>query len=374
MWKFCSILIVLLFWGTSVYSQVFTQTYYDRCTGEVKIVTANFTNNNSATVSFYNKIRTFTVSEVMDGTLLRWMDETYMWWYTLSPCSIQTQQTQNIQLNLNNTSNTVSNIPTSNNNENKVDSNIESGSTESSDTSSNDSSDEQDSNQNEEDSDEQDSDNKPMPIMVSGDIITMQNLTNSFDNIISTGISKSSLYGDASYNANLLIWDNLNQFSLGGSYSKSFFENKNIEFIENYNISYIYSYGVNSINIGYNKIIPKNKIGIFGYGINKSIIFGKNINNYIININYNILYTNTIKLNRNIIYSAAFILSSSPISYYNKFNNNIISKDIITVLSNGFDYKITKRFKFNVNYTLIKSSNVNFPILNSFIIGSKIII
>lgn len=372
MWKFTLIILISLFWGTSVYSQVFTQTYYDRCTGELKVVTANFFNNqNTTTISFYNRVRTFTITEVLDGTLLKWMDETYAWWYTLSPCSTQTQQTQNTQVNLSNISNTVSNIP-SNNNQNTITNTTD---TNKSNNDSNSSSEEQqESGSNDEESEDKENEKTPSPIMVSGDVILMQNLNNSFNSVISTGISKSSLYGDASYNANILLWDNLNQFSLSTSYSKSFFsEDYDIEFIENYNVSYIYSYGVNSINLTYNKIIPKN-IGIFGYGFNKSIIFGKNIDNYIYNITYNLLYTNTLKINRNLMYSPAIIISSSPISYINNFNTNIISKDAIFVCSNGFDYRITKRFKFNVNYTIITSTNVNFPVLNNIIIGSKIVL
>ena len=44
-------IILFLFITNFSYSQTFTQTFVDRCTGEVQIVTANFTSG-SAIVSF----------------------------------------------------------------------------------------------------------------------------------------------------------------------------------------------------------------------------------------------------------------------------------------------------------------------------------
>lgn len=89
--------ILFLFMGLSSYGQtIFTQTYVDRCTGEVKVVVANFVNG-SATVGFYNKVRTFTYQEFLNGELQQWLTETYTWWQSLSPCSTATSEAQNAQ-------------------------------------------------------------------------------------------------------------------------------------------------------------------------------------------------------------------------------------------------------------------------------------
>lgn len=91
------LIILFLLIGNNVYSQqTFTQTFVDRCTGEVRVVTANFVNG-SATVAFYNKIRTFTYAEFTSGVLQQWLIETYEWWNTLSPCSSTTATTQTAQ-------------------------------------------------------------------------------------------------------------------------------------------------------------------------------------------------------------------------------------------------------------------------------------
>ena len=89
--------ILFLLIGSLSYGQtIFTQTYVDRCTGDVKVVVANF-QNGSATVAFYNKVRTFTYQEFLSGELQQWLTETYLWWQQLSPCSTATAETQQAQ-------------------------------------------------------------------------------------------------------------------------------------------------------------------------------------------------------------------------------------------------------------------------------------
>ena len=72
------LLILFLFVGSFTYGQVFTQTFLDRCTGEVKVVTANFSQG-SAVVSFYSRVRTFTYQEFLSGAMNVWLIETYNW-------------------------------------------------------------------------------------------------------------------------------------------------------------------------------------------------------------------------------------------------------------------------------------------------------
>ena len=90
------LLILFLFVGSFTYGQIFTQTFVDRCTGETKLVTANFSQG-SAVVSFYSRVRVFTYQEFLQGQLQSWLAETYNWWNTLSPCSDAAQQAQQAQ-------------------------------------------------------------------------------------------------------------------------------------------------------------------------------------------------------------------------------------------------------------------------------------
>ena len=94
--KLLSILFFIFVTQVS-YGQTFTQTFVDRCTGEVQIVTANF-QTGSAVVSFYNKVRVFTYQEYVNGELHQWLMTTYAWWQALSPCSAAQTQTTRLGL------------------------------------------------------------------------------------------------------------------------------------------------------------------------------------------------------------------------------------------------------------------------------------
>jgi hypothetical protein len=93
------LLILFLVGFSNLYSQSLVQTYIDRCTGEVSVFTVPM--NGQTVVTFYNRSRTFTAQQFQNGTLQAWLEETYLWWSTLNPCSTATtgavatqQQTQ----------------------------------------------------------------------------------------------------------------------------------------------------------------------------------------------------------------------------------------------------------------------------------------
>jgi hypothetical protein len=79
------LLILFLVGFSNLYSQNLVQTFVDRCTGETKIFTVPM--NGQSTVVFYNKSRTFTAQQFQNGELQAWLEETYLWWASLNPCS-----------------------------------------------------------------------------------------------------------------------------------------------------------------------------------------------------------------------------------------------------------------------------------------------
>lgn len=77
------------------HSQALVQTYTDRCTGQVSVFTVPM--NGQTVVAFYNRSRTFTAQEFQNGTLQAWLEETYLWWTALSPCSSSSTGAQTTQ-------------------------------------------------------------------------------------------------------------------------------------------------------------------------------------------------------------------------------------------------------------------------------------
>ena len=89
------------------YSQSLVQTYTDRCTGQTYVFSVSM--NGTAVVAFYNKSRTFTAQQFTNGELKVWLEETYTWWQTLSPCSTNTATNQSTQQTTNNATSSATN-------------------------------------------------------------------------------------------------------------------------------------------------------------------------------------------------------------------------------------------------------------------------
>lgn len=92
------LLLVLLFTAMGMFeghSQALVQTYTDRCTGETKIFSVPM--NGQTVVAFYDRSRVFTAAEFQDGTLQAWLEATYLYWNSMSPCSSNVTGATNTQ-------------------------------------------------------------------------------------------------------------------------------------------------------------------------------------------------------------------------------------------------------------------------------------
>lgn len=84
---------ILVLFCQFVNGQTYTQTYVDKCSGEIKVATTTYTNG-YATVSFYNQVKTFTPLEVQSGAVQIWLNATYAAYSTMAcPTNQVVQQT-----------------------------------------------------------------------------------------------------------------------------------------------------------------------------------------------------------------------------------------------------------------------------------------
>ena len=432
----------------------FSQTFVDRCTGDVQIVTANFVQG-SAVVAFYNEVKVFTYQEFLNGQLQQWLIQKYTWWQALSPCSQAQQQSQQAQqtastasqaaaaasnTNSNATSNTTngttsggssgssttegtdsnsSNSNESSSNENssgssegesegsgettsekkESESKSEESESESEESSSEEESEEGGGDEESEDEgkggdDDEDSDDgkkskkkkkkvKMMPIQLKADLMGQQSLLGSYNSVLNFGASQSSIFGDVNYGANLMVWDNLKQVGLSLNRAKvtmnDMYEPK---WVDATSVSYMRNYKVNAVSVSLSRLKPMGRWGTVGVGINYATLFGKDTfgekmaNMY--SLGWNVLYTNMIKISDRILYTPAIIGAQNPLSYTQRLPEVVnspfstISKDFIGILSNSFTVQLTRRFSFNVGWTMIYSTNEFVPIMNAFMIGSKL--
>jgi len=446
--------VVFLFFTSSLYSQTLIQTFSDRCTGEVKTVQIQMTG--FTTVAFYNRTKTFTAQDFYSGALQKWMQDTYEWWYALSACSTaQTTQTT-AQTNTSTATNTASNAAsnassessnttstnTSTNNndassgnsstDNSSTNNSESSSTNNENKETNEKSTEQETEQEaeqetkqEEQSDESDNESdsndgeeseeednevekseekenkkenkKRNPISVNANVMAISGLDGVLNRAASFGFSQSSLNGKDTYSANLMIWDNLKQFSLSGSKSRVHFnydredyvkilgedgktwytfgkiyEKGSIHVVRSTTVNAMYMFGICNISVGLSNVFLGQKDNYWkgfvgGYSISNNILFGRG--EYTIMPSMIAFGTKPYSI-KNYVISPMLALAVNPI-YYSSVDRKLMYNEHVTaVVGVNFDFNLTKNFRANIGSNIVKSTD-NFPLTYAITIGSK---
>jgi hypothetical protein len=101
------LIVALLLWipFLSKGQVTYTQTFIDKCNGQVKIATTTYVNGN-AVVSFYDQIKTFTPAQVQNGTLQTWLQSVYDS-YNSKACPVSTVVQQTIQTTVSQASTTA---------------------------------------------------------------------------------------------------------------------------------------------------------------------------------------------------------------------------------------------------------------------------
>jgi len=211
------------------------------------------------------------------------------------------------------------------------------------------------------------------PIIVSSDLTSAQNLDRSFTGIINIGMSQSSLTGTSSWGVTSMTWFNLKQFAISGRYSKiQFSKNGKLKLIHNFNLTGVYSYGNYLGFLGYSAILNAGKWGVTGLNVSAAATKTPEDGNLFVSPSVTAFYTKPFKANPRLIISPEIYIISTPLIYSSVDKVTVTDRTFSAFLGSGFDYQLSKRFKFNFNYKLNTSTNPDFPILSFFLIGSKV--
>ena len=214
---------------------------------------------------------------------------------------------------------------------------------------------------------------KTNPIIVSSDLTSAQNLDRSFTGIINVGMSQSSLTGTSSWGVTSMIWFNLKQFAISGRYSKiQFSKNGKLKLIHNLNLTGVYSYGNYLGFLGYSAILNAGKWGVTGLNVSAAATKIPEDGNLFMSPSVTAFYTKPFKANTRLIISPEIYIISTPLIYSSVDKVTVTDRTFSAFLGSGFDYQLSKRFKFNFNYKLNTSTSPDFPILSFFLIGSKV--
>jgi len=212
------------------------------------------------------------------------------------------------------------------------------------------------------------------PMIVSSDFTTAQNLNKSFTPILNLSMSQSSMTGASSWGLTSMIWFNFKQFALSGKYTKmNFSKNGKLKWIHNMSLTGVYSYGNIIGFVGYSGILNAGKWGVTGFNTSIAMtkINGEDKNTFI-SPSITAFYTKPFIASKKLTISPELYIISTPLLYSSKEKITTSDRTFSAFIGSGFDYKISKRFKFNINYKANMSTNPEFPILSFFLIGSKI--
>lgn len=211
------------------------------------------------------------------------------------------------------------------------------------------------------------------PMLVQSDLTTAQNLNGSFTPILNLGLSQSSMTGASSWGLTGMIWMNFKQFALSGRYTKmQFSKSGQLRYIHNFSMTGVYSYG-NIIGFaGYSGIINLNKYGVTGFNVSASGALISEDRSSFFSPTVTAFYTRPFTTGKKLTISPELYIMSTPLIYSAKDRVTSTDRTFASFIGAGFDYKITKRFKFNFNYKLNVSTNTEIPMLSFFLIGSKV--
>jgi len=212
------------------------------------------------------------------------------------------------------------------------------------------------------------------PLIVSSDFTTAQNLDKSFTPILNLSMSQSSMTGMSSWGLTSMIWFNFKQFALSGKYTKiNFSKNGKLKWVHNLSLTSVYSYGNIIGFVGYSGILNAGKWGVTGFNTSgaMTLITGEEKNTFI-SPSITAFYTKPFTTGKRFTISPELYIISTPLIYSTKEKVTTTDRTFSAFIGSGFDYQITRRFKFNMNYKANLSTNPDFPILSFFLIGSKI--
>ena len=215
-------------------------------------------------------------------------------------------------------------------------------------------------------------------MILASDLTAAQSPDKKINMILGLGWSRSSMAGDESFSANAMIWSTLKQFALGGGYTKMEFKNGALNSINSYGTTFAYLDG-NYMNLmSYTKIKPSIKYGTYGYNVGVVNLLLRNSTNT--GYDYNMVssfvtfWTKPYVYSRKLTISPQTFLMLSPISYNSTKGTTMVNRHAGILLGSSFDYKISKRFGFTINYKMSCNTMPNSPILHNVLIGSRVML
>ena len=217
------------------------------------------------------------------------------------------------------------------------------------------------------------------PTLLASDLSVMEATPGSFLASISLGLSKSSLAGDVSYSAGLMVNSNLSSIVMTGGITKmGLTEDGQLDAIHSYGTGIAYL-GGNYMNLlGYTYIKPTAKKGTYGYNVGVINLLLKNDETggfeYNMATSAIVFWTKPYQYNKKLTISPQVFTMFAPLSYNSATGVTTVNRHMGFLLGAAFDYKISKRFGFSANYKMSGNTKPFSDFLSNFQIGSRMVL
>ncbi len=220
--------------------------------------------------------------------------------------------------------------------------------------------------------------NASNPTLIASDLTTTENQQRQYSVMLGLGWSKSSLMGDESYSANVLIWSTLNQFAFSGGYTKMDFSGGKLNAIHSYGVTTAYLQG-NLMAMGsYTYIKPHPKYGTYGYNVGLINLFLQNEKktgyNHGLVSSAVVFWTKPFQYSKKLSYSPGVFIMSSPLAYNPMAGTSAVNRHVGFLVGSSIDYKLSKRFGMSFNYRLNINTQPGTTFTNNFLIGSRMVL
>ena len=169
----------------------------------------------------------------------------------------------------------------------------------------------------------------------------------------------------------------LKTFIVSGGYTKMDFSSGKLKAIHSYSTAFAYLNGVYMNLMGYTYIKPTTKYGVFGYNVGLINLLIKNsTGGYDHNMSSSVVgfWTKPYQYNKKLSISPQVFTMFAPLSWNSVTGGSTVNRSVGFLLGSSFDYKITKRFGFTINYKLSGNTSAGSPFLSNFLIGSRMIL
>ena len=216
------------------------------------------------------------------------------------------------------------------------------------------------------------------PLLLASDITMAESTPGKYLASISLGLSKSSMAGDESYSAGLVVNSNLSSIVTTAGYTKmGMTSDGQLDAIHSYGTAFAYLAGNYMNLLGYTYIKPTPTHGTYGYNVGAINLFLKNSGG---GFDYNmatsaiVFWTKPYQYSKKLTISPQVFTMFSPISWNSVTGVTTVNRHMGFLLGSSFDYKISKRFGFSFNYKISGNTKPGSAFVNNFLIGSRMVL